>query len=101
MEADAAILPEGWAATDTTPRQWPVLVCTFSGPSGSHNRTVSSSDPVNSSGPESSVAGTHAAVQTESSWAFGTVFNGANFMVLWCLNCCETLSQVTMVDCVE
>lgn len=82
MEAEAAIRPEGWAATDTTPRQCPVFVSNFSGPFGFHSLTVSSSEPVSSSGPESSVAGTHAAVQMESSWAFCTVFNGASFMVL-------------------
>ncbi|OMO87777.1 ABC transporter C family member 5-like protein [Corchorus capsularis] len=79
-EAEAAITPERWAATETTPRQWPVLVRTRSSSSGLQSLTVSSSDPVNSSDGRVVVAGTYVAAQTDSSWAFSTDFRPASFI---------------------
>lgn len=81
MEAEAAILPEGWAATDTTPRQCPVLVWRQVRLLGSHRRTVSSREPVRRSG-LSSAPRTHVAVHTESSWASGMVAGDASFMIM-------------------
>lgn len=79
-DAEAAITPEGWAATETTPRQWPVLVRTSSSSSGLHSLTVSSRDPVNRRDGRVSVAGTQVAAQTDSSWAFSTDFRPASFI---------------------
>uniref|UniRef100_M4D1G8 RING-type E3 ubiquitin transferase n=1 Tax=Brassica campestris TaxID=3711 RepID=M4D1G8_BRACM len=62
-EEDAAIIPEGCAATAATPKECPVLVRTRSSSSARHSFTVSSRDPVRSNDGRSSVAGTQVAAQ--------------------------------------
>ena len=82
MEAEAAILQEGLAATETTPRQWPVLVRMPLSFLGSHSRTVSSSDPVSRIGAASSGAGVHVAVHMASSSAFSIITGEVSFTVV-------------------
>ena len=79
-EAEAAIIPDGCAATETTPKQWPVLVRSSCMSSGRHSFTVSSNDPVSKSAGRVSVAGTHVTAHTDSSCAFSTDFRPANFI---------------------
>lgn len=80
-EAEAARNPAGWAATATTPRACPPEgVPTWFSSSELQNRTVSSSEPVRRSADRVSVAGAHAAVQMDSSWAFSTDFIPASFI---------------------
>lgn len=84
MEAEAAILPEGWAATETTPRQWPELVRTrVRSPSEFQRRTVSSREPVRRSAGDWSVAGAHVAAQIESECALSRVLSHASFIFFW------------------
>ena len=81
-EAEAATAPEGCAATETTPRECPVLGegQMGSSASGRQRRTVSSRDPVSSSEGRFSVAGTHAHAQIESSCALSRDFSPESFM---------------------
>nr|GMC92667.1 protein bem46 [Ipomoea batatas] len=83
MEAEAAIRRVGWEATETTPRQWPVLVRKEVSFSGSQRRTVSSRPPVRRSDGAPSPGQTHDAVHMESSWAFWMLSSEANFMAIW------------------
>ncbi|KAL5805189.1 hypothetical protein ACOSQ3_031989 [Xanthoceras sorbifolium] len=86
--AEAAMTPEGCAATETTPRQWPVLVRSNSSSSGRQSLTVSSSDPVRRRAGLVSVAGTHVAAHTYSSCAFSTDFKPASFIFFFFLLFC-------------
>jgi len=81
-DADAAMDPEGCAATETTPRQWPVLVRSRVSSSGFQSLTVSSSEPVIRRAGRVSVAGIHVAAHTDSSWAFSIDFRPASFIFL-------------------
>lgn len=84
-DAEAAMMPDGWAATATTPRQWPVLVCCRTSSSGFQSFTVSSREPVRRRAGRESVAGTQAAAHIDSSCAFSTDLRPASFMACWVL----------------
>ena len=80
-DADAAKVPAGWAATETTPNEWPLE----GGPAGErsssrHKRTVSSRDPVKRRDGRSSVAGIQDTAHIDSSWAFSIDLRPASFI---------------------
>lgn len=82
-EAEAAKTPEGWAANDTTPRLWPVLVRSSLSASELQSLTVSSSEPVRRRAERDSVGGTHVTAHTDSSCALSMDFRPASFIWLW------------------
>lgn len=82
-EDEAAREPRGWAATEATPRQWPVLVRSRRRSSERQSRTVSSREPVRRSGGRLAVAGTHVTAHTESSCAFSTDLIPPSFILIF------------------
>lgn len=86
-EDEAAMEPSGWAATEATPRQWPVLVRSRTSSSDLQSLTVSSREPVRRSGGRLAVAGAHVTAHTESSCAFSTDLSPPSFIVLRSAQC--------------